>query len=169
LRSLPSEASTVANWYKQNVYDQQIVYENVYDQSEQKIGEIGDVLVDKDGKISAFIVSVGGFLGMDEKHIAMPFNTIHGTRRNDKWWLTMNATKGALKSAQDTRRQDKSDLGTGVNPTAPKCIRIAVAAPSASWRDAGAHLPLHRSRTGIDVRQFHAKFIALEPSSMRLG
>jgi sporulation protein YlmC with PRC-barrel domain len=93
LRSLSPDASTVTNWYKQNVYDP----------SEQIIGEISDVLVDKDGKISAFIVSVGGFLGMGEKHVAVPFNAVHGTQRNGKWWLTMNATKDTLKNAAGYR------------------------------------------------------------------
>jgi sporulation protein YlmC with PRC-barrel domain len=89
LKSLPPDASTVTNWYKQNVYDP----------SEEKVGEISDVLVDRDGKVSAFIVSVGGFLGIGEKHVAVPFNGVHATQRNGKWWLTMNATKDALKSA----------------------------------------------------------------------
>lgn len=89
LRSLPPEASTVTNWYKQDVYDP----------SDKKIGEISDVLVDKDGKVGAFIVSVGGFLGVGEKHVAVPFNAVHGTQKDGKWWLTMNATKDALKNA----------------------------------------------------------------------
>jgi sporulation protein YlmC with PRC-barrel domain len=97
LRSLPPDASTVTNWYKQNVYDP----------SEQKLGEISDVLIDKDGKISALIVSVGGFLGMGEKHVAVPFNAVQGTQRNGKWWLTMNATRDALKTAVGYR-YDKS-------------------------------------------------------------
>lgn len=89
LNTLPSDASTVTNWYKQDIYDP----------SESKIGEITDVLIDRDGKIGAFIVSVGGFLGMGEKHVAVPFNAVHGTQRNGKWWLTMNANRDALKSA----------------------------------------------------------------------
>jgi sporulation protein YlmC with PRC-barrel domain len=89
LGSLPPEASTVTNWYKQSIYDP----------SEEKIGEITDVLVEKDGKVGAFIVSVGGFLGVGEKHVAVPFNAVHGTHKNGKWWLTMNTTKDALKSA----------------------------------------------------------------------
>lgn len=93
LRSLPPDASTVTNWYKQNVYDP----------AEQKIGEITDVLVDKDGKIGAFIVSVGGFLGMGEKHVAVPFSAVHAIQRQGKWWLTMNATKDALRSAAGYR------------------------------------------------------------------
>jgi sporulation protein YlmC with PRC-barrel domain len=93
LATLPPGASTVTNWYKQDVYDP----------SENKIGEISDVLVDKDGKISAFIVSVGGFLGMGEKHVAVPFDNVretHGEVRGGRErWLTMNTTRDALKSA----------------------------------------------------------------------
>jgi hypothetical protein len=37
----------------------------------QKIGDISDILFDKDGKIEAFVVSVGGFLGMGAKEVAM--------------------------------------------------------------------------------------------------
>ena len=36
-----------------------------------KIGEIMDVLVDRDGKIHALIVGVGGFLGIGEKDVAV--------------------------------------------------------------------------------------------------
>jgi sporulation protein YlmC with PRC-barrel domain len=97
LKSLPPDATTVTNWYKQNIYDP----------SEQKIGEITDVLVDKDGKISTLMVSVGGFLGAGEKHVAVPFTAVHATQRNGKWWLTMNTSKDALKSAEGFK-YDKS-------------------------------------------------------------
>jgi hypothetical protein len=51
------------------------------------------VLIDKDGRIGAFIVSVGGFLGVGEKHVAVPFQAVHATQRDGKWWLTMNAVR----------------------------------------------------------------------------
>jgi len=89
MTALPSNTSTVTNWYKQNVYDP----------SDAKIGEISDVLVNKDGKVEAFIVAVGGFLGVGEKDVAVSFDAIHGTERNGKWWLTMDTTKDVLKSA----------------------------------------------------------------------
>jgi len=90
LTTLPTNATTVTNYYKQNVYDP----------SDSKIGEISDVLVNKEGKIDAFIVSVGGFLGVGEKDVAVPFASVHATEKNGKWYLTMNATKEGLKSAQ---------------------------------------------------------------------
>src|SRR4029450_2322978 len=48
--SLPAESATVTHWYKQNVYDP----------ADNKIGEIMDVLVDRDGKITALIVGHRG-------------------------------------------------------------------------------------------------------------
>jgi sporulation protein YlmC with PRC-barrel domain len=89
LNALPTNSTTVTNYYKQNVYDP----------SDAKIGEIADVLVGRDGKVEAFIVSVGGFLGMGEKDVAVPFSAIRATEKNGKWYLTMNATKDALKEA----------------------------------------------------------------------
>jgi sporulation protein YlmC with PRC-barrel domain len=89
LSTLPSNSTTVTNFYKQNVYDP----------SDAKIGEISDVLVGKDGKVDAFIVSVGGFLGVGEKDVAVPFLAVHASEKNGKWYLTINTTKDALKAA----------------------------------------------------------------------
>jgi hypothetical protein len=90
LSALPPNVTTVTNYYKQNVYDP----------SDNKIGEINDVLVDKDGKIDAFIVGVGGFLGIDEKDVAVPFTAVFVSEKNGKRYLTMNTTRDALRSAQ---------------------------------------------------------------------
>ena len=93
MATMPGDSVTVTNWYKQNVYDS----------SNNKIGEIEDVLVDKSGKITAVIISVGGFLGMDTKDVAAPFQAIHTTMKDNKWWLTMNTSKESLKSAPGYR------------------------------------------------------------------
>jgi sporulation protein YlmC with PRC-barrel domain len=87
--ALPREAMTVTDWYKQNVYDP----------NENEIGDIKDVLVDKTGKIVALIVGVGAFLGAVEKDVAVPFEAVHPTMKDKKWWLVMNTTKDSLKSA----------------------------------------------------------------------
>src|ERR1700731_1708423 len=90
LATMPANSVTVTHWYKQNVYDP----------SDNKIGEIMDVLVDRDGKVTALIVGVGGFLGAGEKDVAIPFNSVRATTKdNNKYYLVMNSTKDALKSA----------------------------------------------------------------------
>jgi sporulation protein YlmC with PRC-barrel domain len=91
LQSIPADGVTVTHWYKQNVYDP----------SDNKIGEIMDVLVDREGRATALIVGVGGFLGVGEKDVAVPFNAVRATTKdNNKWYLVMNATKDALKNAK---------------------------------------------------------------------
>ncbi len=89
LNAVPTESWTVTNYYKQSVYDPK----------ESKIGDIDDVLVDKSGKITGLVIGVGGFLGMGEKDVIVPFASVKTAKKNDKWWLTLDETKDDLKNA----------------------------------------------------------------------
>jgi sporulation protein YlmC with PRC-barrel domain len=89
MTTVPSSSLTVTDWYKQDVYDQ----------TNTKIGQVMDVLVGQDGQVNALIVGVGGFLGAGEKDVAVSFNTVKATMKDNKIYLTMNTTKDALKSA----------------------------------------------------------------------
>jgi sporulation protein YlmC with PRC-barrel domain len=91
LSAPPANSVTVTHWYKQNVYDP----------SDNKIGEIMDVLVDREGKATGLVIGVGGFLGAGEKDVIVPFNAVRATTKdNNKWYLVMNSTKDALKNAK---------------------------------------------------------------------
>jgi sporulation protein YlmC with PRC-barrel domain len=89
MTSIPANSQTVTDWYKQNVYDAK----------DQKLGEIMDLLVNQGGQIQAAIVGVGGFLGAGEKDVAVSFNAIKATKKNDKTYLTLDTTKDALNKA----------------------------------------------------------------------
>ena len=89
MTSVPNNSATVTDWYKQNVYDP----------SDNKIGEIMDVLVSPEGRATALIVGVGGFLGAGEKDVAVPFSAVKHTMKDKKIYLTMDTTKDALKAA----------------------------------------------------------------------
>ena len=90
LRQMPADTLTVTDWYKHDVYDP----------SNNKIGEIMDVLLDKSGKVTSLIIGVGGFLGAGEKDVAVPFEAVRVTTKNNKkFTLVMNTTKDDLKSA----------------------------------------------------------------------
>jgi sporulation protein YlmC with PRC-barrel domain len=89
----PAEQFTVTNYYKQDVYDR----------ADNKVGAIDDVLIDKQGKITALIIGVGGFLGVGQKDVSEPFNRVQMTKKNDKWYLVMEANKDALQNAPGLR------------------------------------------------------------------
>jgi sporulation protein YlmC with PRC-barrel domain len=89
MSAAPAESWTVANYYKQAVYDPK----------ESKIGDVEDVLVDKSGKVTGLVIGVGGFLGAGEKDVIVPFTAVKTSKKDNKWWLTLDETKDGLKSA----------------------------------------------------------------------
>jgi sporulation protein YlmC with PRC-barrel domain len=91
LSSVPAGALPVTEWYKQSVYDQ----------TNSKIGDISDVLISPiDGKIAALIIGVGGFLGLGEKYVAVAFNEVKWTLRDNKKYPTIHTTKETLRVAR---------------------------------------------------------------------
>jgi PRC-barrel domain len=42
----------------------------------EDIGEVGDVLIDRNGQVRAVVVDVGGFLGIGETHVAIPMQQV---------------------------------------------------------------------------------------------
>jgi sporulation protein YlmC with PRC-barrel domain len=47
---------------------------DVFNEANEKIGDINDVILDKSGKAEKVILGVGGFLGMSEHYVAVPFD-----------------------------------------------------------------------------------------------
>jgi uncharacterized protein YrrD len=71
---------------------------------DQKIGDVSDMLFDRNGKIVAYIVGVGGFLGIGTKDVAIApesFTVVKGdsgsVNSSDK--LKVTVTKDELKQA----------------------------------------------------------------------
>jgi sporulation protein YlmC with PRC-barrel domain len=89
MMAVPANGTTVTNYYKQSVYDP----------SGNKVGAISDLIVEKGGRITTAMVGVGGFLGIDEKNVAIPFDALKLSQKNNQWQLTVNTTKDELKSA----------------------------------------------------------------------
>lgn len=69
----------------------------------KKIGDVSDVLFDKHGKIEAYVVSVGGFLGMGAKSVALApssFEVVPGSQGAADQ-LKLSASLDELKQAQN--------------------------------------------------------------------
>ncbi|KPL52896.1 hypothetical protein ABB55_12285 [Prosthecomicrobium hirschii] len=96
----------------------------------ETIGEIDDVILDRDGRAQAVVIGVGGFLGIGEKNVAVPFDAVQVTRDPDNAQVSrvaMSTTKEALKAAPDFKKLDKRSAGssattgaTGSGPVTPK-------------------------------------------------
>jgi len=85
----------------------------------KKIGDVSDILFDKDGKIEAYVVSVGGFLGMGAKEVAIApssFTVEPGSiGKSDKLKLSMSQDE--IKQAQNFKPyQPPRPVTTGSGP-----------------------------------------------------
>ncbi|WP_230532599.1 PRC-barrel domain-containing protein [Microvirga roseola] len=49
---------------------------NVYNQNNEKVGDIREVLVNSQGQVEAVVIGVGGFLGIGERDVAVPYNAL---------------------------------------------------------------------------------------------
>src|SRR4051812_26119072 len=49
---------------------------SVYDPRNEKIGDINEMIVGRDGRIAAVVVGTGGFLGIGEHNSAIPFDQV---------------------------------------------------------------------------------------------
>ena len=81
---------------------------NITDAQNSTVGEIKDLVIDHD-KLTGYIVSVGGFLGMGEHYVAVSPSTV-GLAYNEtdkKWKATINATKDELKAAPQFKYEGK--------------------------------------------------------------
>src|SRR4051812_20918751 len=62
-----------------NLYDL-----NVYNQQNENVGEIEDIIVDGNRTIRAYVLSVGGFLGLNEHYVTVDAGYVTVTRQGDK-------------------------------------------------------------------------------------
>jgi hypothetical protein len=72
-----------------------IIGGDVVNEANEKIGKIDDLIVTENERVPFAIVSVGGFLGMGDRLIAVPFDAI---QMGEKQMLLRGANKDALKS-----------------------------------------------------------------------
>jgi len=76
----------------------------VYNDRNEKIGSVDDVLLDPHGKVKAVVIGVGGFLGVGERNVAVPFEELH-------WQMTTNApAKNGQQVAQATEHPTRATL-----------------------------------------------------------
>jgi len=74
----------------------------IYNSAGDNVGDVNDLIIGSDGKITGVVVGVGGFLGIGEKNIAVDFSMIQsGTDENGDLKLTVNATKEQLDAAPE--------------------------------------------------------------------
>jgi sporulation protein YlmC with PRC-barrel domain len=90
---------------------------DVYNQSNEKLGDISELLVDQTGKIQTAILGVGGFIGVGERLVAVNFDQLKFVNQpvEAKMASSTPASAASTKSA-DTGAQTTTGAATTARP-----------------------------------------------------
>jgi sporulation protein YlmC with PRC-barrel domain len=71
---------TATNWMTQEATGQwrasKMVGLHVYNEDNEKIGDVAELIIDRGGTLEAVVVGAGGFLGIGERDVAVPYGQI---------------------------------------------------------------------------------------------
>jgi sporulation protein YlmC with PRC-barrel domain len=99
---------------------------NVYNEGNEKLGDINELIVDKQGNIKAVVIGVGGFLGMGEHDIAVSMDKLK--------FVEEPVRTSSASSTTATRDTVSTDRTTGA-ATAPSGTAKTTTARTASTND----------------------------------
>jgi hypothetical protein len=96
-------AGTFVSVSDNNDLSSKMVGLEIYNNSNQDIGQIKDIALAPNGRAQAYIVSVGGFLGMGEHYVAVNPSSVKVSYNSSdkKWHASMNASSDQLKAAPE--------------------------------------------------------------------
>jgi sporulation protein YlmC with PRC-barrel domain len=86
---------------------------DIYNNDQKDIGQIKDVAMEPNGRAQAYIVSVGGFLGVGEHYVAVNPQAVKVSYNDSdkKWHASMNATADQLKAAPEFKYTGRWEAG----------------------------------------------------------
>jgi sporulation protein YlmC with PRC-barrel domain len=93
---------------------------NVYNDANEKIGDINDVILDKSGKVENVVLGVGGFLGMGEHYVAVAYDKLKWSNeapRSTTASTTTSTTNRPATNADGTARTAANGTTTGTATT----------------------------------------------------
>ena len=91
---------------------------DVYNQNNEKIGDISELIVDSSGKIQAVVIGVGGFLGIGERNVAVPFEQVKFVNEPRAGVAVNNPNAPATPAAPGTTTTATNNTAA-TNPNAP--------------------------------------------------
>ena len=79
---------------------------------DETLGEIDDVVVDDSGRVVGTVIGVGGFLGVGEKDVAVPYETVEFIGSGEDAHAVLNKTKDQLKAAPTFKAEAPATTGS---------------------------------------------------------
>lgn len=111
--STPSSAVNAAQNLKGTWRTSKLVGLSVYNDSNEKVGDVNELLLDSSGKITAVILGVGGFLGVGEQNVAVNFDQLKWINEPVRISSASGTTSTGAPASSTTTTGSSSAINSG--------------------------------------------------------
>jgi sporulation protein YlmC with PRC-barrel domain len=108
----PSASTSIQTIQPDQMRASKIIGADVYDRDNEKVGDVDDLILDRNGEVAHVVINVGEVLGMGGKDVAVHMKDI----KMDNNRLTLSQTKDQLRQAATYQLKDQT-TGAGSSPT----------------------------------------------------
>jgi sporulation protein YlmC with PRC-barrel domain len=107
----------------------------VYDPRNERIGDVNELIIGRDGRVAAIVVGIGGFLGIGEHNAAIPFEQVQWVEEARDRAVAGTAGAPVGTSAPATAPADRAAMDRPA--TAPPAATAPAGAPATTTAPAG--------------------------------
>lgn len=82
-----------------DVMSSKLVGTTVYNNKNETVGEVEDLVIENGKTLTGVVVSVGGFLGLGESYVVLDPSSLAINNKDGKWMVHADTDKDTLKNA----------------------------------------------------------------------
>lgn len=112
--------------------EDEVIGKDVVNINDEEVGTITDLVMDQDQKLVGIVLSVGGFLGIADKWVAIPVDQIDFPTDEEPARLRVAVTEEQLKNAPDFMTRDEVEAEEAAEQAQQQAVQGQAPAPAAT-------------------------------------
>ncbi len=82
-----------------DIMSSKLIGVNVYNNQNESVGEIADIVINNGTNVTGLVVGVGGFLGLGESYVVLDPATVVLNEKDNTWRALVDTSKETLQNA----------------------------------------------------------------------
>lgn len=112
--------------------EDEVIGKDVVNINDEEVGTITDLVMDQDQKLVGIVLSVGGFLGIGDKWVAIPVDQIDFPTDEEPARLRVAVTEEQLQNAPDFMTRDEVEAEEAAAQAQQQAVQGQAPAPAAT-------------------------------------
>ncbi|MGF1619456.1 MAG: PRC-barrel domain-containing protein [Rhodomicrobiaceae bacterium] len=120
----------------------------------ESLGDINDLILSESGEVVGAVIGVGGFLGMGEKNVAVPYSAVSTTQKDNATVVILPASKEELQAAPDYSDLEGKPLSVSKRwrDQASQAYQDAKEKATETYNEAKKKMTTEENKTGVQTQ-----------------